>query len=87
MFERCPVCRLQFEREPGYFVAAMYVSYALAVPIITLLALAARLAFPAWSLEAVLAAAAILSLPLVPLLFRYSRVLWMHLDRAIDRSP
>ena len=32
MFERCPVCGLKFEREQGYFLGAMYVSYALAIP-------------------------------------------------------
>jgi uncharacterized protein (DUF983 family) len=85
--ERCPVCDLQFEREPGYFVAAMYISYALAVPVVALLALAVHLAFAAWPVEAVIGAAALLSLPLAPSLFRYSRVLWMHLDRKIDRSP
>ena len=29
MHDRCPVCGLKFEREPGYFVGAMYMSYAL----------------------------------------------------------
>src|SRR5207248_3419030 len=32
MFERCPVCDLKFEREQGYFVGAMYVSYSRAIP-------------------------------------------------------
>ena len=31
MNEDCPVCGLHFEREPGFFVGAMYVNYALAV--------------------------------------------------------
>jgi membrane protein YdbS with pleckstrin-like domain len=65
----------------------MYVSYALAVPLLAVLALGIAAAFPAWSLNAVLAGAVVLALPLVPALFRYSRVLWMHLDRTIDRSP
>ena len=30
MNERCPVCNLHFERERGYFLGAMYVSYAMA---------------------------------------------------------
>ena len=30
MNERCPVCNLLFERERGYFLGAMYVSYAMA---------------------------------------------------------
>ena len=31
MNEFCPHCRLKFEREPGYFYVAMFVSYALNV--------------------------------------------------------
>ena len=27
MYERCPVCGLTFEREQGYFLGAMYISY------------------------------------------------------------
>lgn len=31
MVERCPACELKFEKEPGYFYVAMYVSYVLVV--------------------------------------------------------
>ncbi len=31
MNETCPSCGLRFEREPGYFYVAMFVSYALAM--------------------------------------------------------
>jgi uncharacterized protein (DUF983 family) len=31
IYDRCPHCNLHFEIEPGYFYAAMYVSYALNV--------------------------------------------------------
>ncbi|WP_079714771.1 DUF983 domain-containing protein [Parapedobacter luteus] len=31
MNETCPHCGLRFEREPGYFYVAMFVSYAMAV--------------------------------------------------------
>lgn len=31
MLEKCPACELKFEKEPGYFYVAMYVSYVLVV--------------------------------------------------------
>jgi uncharacterized protein (DUF983 family) len=31
MHEDCPNCNYHFEREPGYFIGAMYVSYGIAV--------------------------------------------------------
>lgn len=86
MLETCPACGLRFEREPGYFVGAMYVSYALAVIAYLLLAALVHVARPAWGAAQVLAAAVPPLAVLSPLLFRFSRVLWMHLDRAVHRG-
>jgi len=82
--DACPVCRHVFAREPGYFVGAMYVSYALAVPTLFLLAVVVHWFFPGRSGLWLLAAAVPLFLPLAPLIFRYSRVIWAHLDWTID---
>ncbi len=86
MHDACPACGYVFEREPGYFVGAMYVSYAMAIPLYLLMAGVLRLLLRGWSDLVVLALALPLFIPLSPVLFRYSRVIWMHLDLAIDRS-
>jgi uncharacterized protein (DUF983 family) len=83
MPERCPECGLLYEREHGYFVGAMAISYGLAVGLIAILFFAV-LAITRWSLEWVLLAASLLFLPIAPLCFRYSRALWMYVDRRID---
>jgi len=83
MQECCPNCGLKFEREQGYFLGAMYISYALAL--ITIVALGLLLwACTAWSLQKITWWAILLFLPLVPTLTLFSRVLWIYLDRAID---
>jgi hypothetical protein len=84
MHPACPVCRYVFEREPGYFVGAMYVSYALAVPTLVLLAVLVHWLVPSWSGLSLLGATLLLFLPLVPVIFRYSRAMWAHLDWTID---
>ena len=85
MNERCPSCGTLFEREPGYFVGAMYISYAIAVPILSgLTAVLSYGLFPDWPLGLVLVPAVALFLPLVPAIYRTSRILWIHLDRRID---
>jgi uncharacterized protein (DUF983 family) len=38
MHDRCPVCDLKFEREPGYFLGARYVSFGLGIVIVTIFA-------------------------------------------------
>ena len=47
MHDDCPACGLDFDRgDPGYFTGAMYVSYALAIPLIALLTLIEHLIIP-----------------------------------------
>jgi uncharacterized protein (DUF983 family) len=83
MHERCPNCDLKFEREQGYFLGAMYISYGLAL--ITIVALAFLLwALTSWSMQKITLWAILLFLPLAPALTLFSRVLWIYLDRTID---
>lgn len=86
MHEACPACRHVFAREPGYFVGAMYVSYALAVPTLVVLAVVVHWLLPTWSGLWVLGATLPLFLPFTLLIFRYARVIWTHLDWTIDRG-
>jgi len=83
MQERCPNCGLKFEREQGYFLGAMYISYGMALTTIVVIGFLLW-AFTAWSLQKITVWAILLFLPLAPSLALFSRVLWIYLDRAID---
>jgi uncharacterized protein (DUF983 family) len=83
----CPTCDLRFEREAGYFTGAMYVNYVLALPVMAVCVAAVWLIAPQASFWTVVAVATALFLPFVPALFRYSRIVWIHLDQTIDPSP
>ncbi len=83
MHERCPVCGLRFQREQGYFLGAMYISYGLA------LAMMAAFSVFLWAATnlpygKIILWAFLLFLPFVPALTTFSRVLWIYLDQAID---
>jgi uncharacterized protein (DUF983 family) len=76
MNERCPHCNLHFEIEPGYFYAAMYVSYAFNVAEAVALAMLTftitqNKTSPWLYLGVIIAGSIILS----PINYRYSRVL------------
>jgi hypothetical protein len=86
MHPTCPACGLKFEREEGYFLGAMYISYALALIAIVGLALILWMA-TTWSLQKITVWAILLFLPLAPTLTLFSRVLWIYLDWAIDPEP
>src|SRR5580704_71742 len=83
MHERCPVCDLKFEREPGYFLGAMYVSYGLALVIIALIA-ALLWSVTNWWITKDTIWAVVLFLPLAPTITLLARVLWIYLDQTID---
>jgi uncharacterized protein (DUF983 family) len=86
MDDVCRVCGLRFLRESGYYLGAMYVSYTLGV--FTVLPVATYLgAFAEWPLALVLLLMVLQTLVSVPLFLRYSRVLWLYLDQAIDPQP
>jgi uncharacterized protein (DUF983 family) len=83
MYECCQNCGLKFEREQGYFLGAMYISYGLALLTIVVLGLLLW-ASTAWSLQKITLWAILLFLPVAPTLTLFSRVLWIYLDQAID---
>jgi len=83
MNDCCPVCDLKFDREPGYFLGAMYVSYALGVVIVALLA-ALLWWLTGWWITRDTIWAVVLFLPLAPTITLLARVLWIYLDQTID---
>src|SRR4051794_24811574 len=84
MNEVCPVCQLRFGREHGYFTGAMYFSYGLAAPIVVaiavLLTLLRQWLSPQISVYWIFLASGILFLPFAPMVFRYSRIVWIYFD-------
>ena len=83
MHDCCPACGLRFNREPGYFLGAMYISYGLGLAVIVAFA-AALWALTSWRLDKAVLLAVLLFLPLAPMLTFLARVLWIYLDQKID---
>lgn len=73
----CPVCNHRFEREPGYFFGAMYVSYAIAVAEMVALFVISRL-FVSDLLHSYLIMVGI-SIFLMTINFKYSRLIWLYI--------
>src|SRR5262245_6298987 len=74
MHEHCPACGFRFERERGYFIGSMYISYALSMVLILSFMLAIFVLWPALDLGGDVLFAAALFVPLMPVTWRYSRV-------------
>ena len=83
MMPRCATCNLLFEREPGYFLGAMVIGYALAVPVMAVF-VGLFWAVTRWSWNTILLLGAAALLPFVPAITRWSRIVWIYFDRAVD---
>ena len=83
MNKRCGDCDLQFERESGFFLGAIYFNYGLTALIVTVLYMAMFLSMRVspFYLRAIPLAIAVV-FPL--LFFRHARSLWLGFDFVID---
>ncbi len=82
MHRNCPVCGVAFEREHGYYLNSMFIAYVLGflviVPSAVLLAMR--------NVSVGLFAALIITETIIvwPLIFRYARAIWVHVDQLLD---
>ncbi len=88
MNEVCPHCGVKYEVEPGYFYAAMYVSYALSVAEIVSVSVAIAVLSRSESPWVYLAGLAVTILLFAPFNFRYARLILLHfLTPKISYDP
>jgi len=83
MHRACAVCHLVFEREPGYFVGAIYINYA----VTAVVAIGGFLVLDACTTLSVTTQVVLWSIfgvafPLC--FFRYSKSLWLSFDHLVN---
>ena len=98
--QRCPVCLqgsifrsflemhcgVTYEREHGYFLNSMFIAYT--AGFLVLIPSAFYLFWINASIAFFSVAIILETILIWPFIFRYSRVLWMHMDQVLDpRSP
>ena len=77
-YQLCPTCNLRFDREPGFFHGAMYISYAMIVAMVTTAWFILFFIFEDPELEVYIGVIIVLNIVLLPIFFRYSRVLYLY---------
>ena len=77
MHEHCPKCNLKYEREPGFFYGAMYVSYALTVALWVSVAVASFVLFQSINPWIFMATGIVILLLLLQGIYRLSRAVWL----------
>ncbi len=81
----CNNCGLTYEMEQGFWYGAMYISYgigvAMAVPIMVILSYFTELKI--YEISFIVMLTLIFTMPLI---FRYSRTVWLHIFVRYDKS-
>jgi len=84
MYKQCTNCGLNFEIEPGFYTGAMYISYAFSVAIFVIVGFLLFIFFNDPDIYVYVTATLLTILILFPLLFRYSRVIYLHVFGGVN---
>lgn len=85
--ETCPVCGLRFEKETGFFWAAMYISYGINVAIGVTMFVAMSILFDDLDTNTYIIAILAAVLLLSTLIFRYSRMIALYTFSGYKYDP
>lgn len=83
MNPQCPCCNERFEREPGYYTGALYVSYAYYTALIVSCFMVMEVLLD-WDLTYFLSVLIGLIILLTPVVFRLARLTWINFFISYD---
>jgi uncharacterized protein (DUF983 family) len=87
MYSHCPNCGLRYERELGFYWGAMYLSYGLSVGVIFFVSLGIYYLAGDPDTWVYMTGVVVSIVLLTPFLYRYSRVLMLHLFGSVSYDP
>lgn len=83
MYKNCSHCGFQYEKEPGFFFGAMYVSYAIGVAQAVMVAMIGMLVYGTAITPKIIPWIAITLILLSSFNMRIARIIWIYLFRKI----
>ncbi|WP_200976131.1 DUF983 domain-containing protein [Echinicola sp. 20G] len=83
----CPHCGVVLEPEPDFYYGAMYVSYALSVALVINVMIILNYVFGDPDLWVYIVAVGVANVLLLPIMLRYSKVLYLYAAGKIKYDP
>jgi uncharacterized protein (DUF983 family) len=87
MEKQCDHCELIYEVEPGFFIGAMYFSYAMVVGLLVIIGLVLYHIFGDPHLLVYIISVPVVVLMGLPFIFRSSRVLFLYMFGGVSYRP
>ncbi len=85
MNDKCPLCKEDFRKEPGYYFGASYVSYGITVTFGILLFLLLCVVFTMDTIPFIFSFSVLL-IVLMPVLYRSSRLIWINMFVSYNKK-
>lgn len=83
MHKSCPECQQTYEPEPGFYFGAMFVAYGLIITMVLILWLILFFLFKDPEFNVYIIVIGLFNVLLLPLIFRYSRLIYLYLFGGI----
>ena len=84
--KKCTHCGLKYDLEPGFFQGSYYVSYGLGIALFVAVFVLKMLILPELPYLSTLILMVVTLLVLAPLLFAFSKIIWINLFVNYDKS-
>lgn len=78
MYESCPCCGLAYEKEPGFYYGAMYVSFGISTTIFLVVFFALNFFVAEFTLTMIMTMILVIVVGFLPVTFRLSRAIWIN---------
>lgn len=79
MYESCPCCGLAYEKEPGFYYGAMYVSFGISTGIFLAVFFLLNLFVAEITFSMIFTMIVVIVIGLLPVNFRVSRAIWINI--------
>ena len=87
MHDKCPDCQQWYEPEPGFYFGAMFIAYALFIAMVVTVSTVLYMAFNNPPFNVYIIVIVIFNVLLLPLIFRYSRLIFLYAFGGIRFEP
>lgn len=87
MHEKCPYCKVRLQPEPGFYQGAMYVSYGFLIVVMLIISLILYYLAGDPSEWIYIGVVITVMIIIIPLNYRYSRVVYLYLLGGIKYDP
>ena len=84
MHESCPCCGLAYEKEPGFYYGAMYVSFGISTGIFLVVFAVLNLLVEEITLTMIITMILVIVIGLLPINFRLSRAIWINIFESYE---